>query len=72
MNDRALELFEQAGEEAYKLCREHGRKVGEVDHIWVSIMAATLYELVVKECAAYFRDVEGSAHGLEEHFGVAE
>ena len=27
-------------------------------------------ELIVRECAAYFRDAEGTAHGLEEHFGI--
>jgi ribosomal protein L12E/L44/L45/RPP1/RPP2 len=50
MNDRAIELYKQAGAKAYELCKERGHKVGEIDSIWVSIMAATLSDLIVKEC----------------------
>ncbi len=58
MTDRALELFTQAGEEAYKLCKEHNHKVSGVDHIWVSIMAANLAELVARECTAIIDDIQ--------------
>ena len=78
MNDRAIELFKQAGEEAYKLCKEHGHPVGEVDHIWVSIMAGTLAELIVKECTNMLpEDSVRNANGvhmfyvIREHFGVS-
>ena len=50
MNERTVELFKQASEAAYKLCKENGRKVSETDSIWVAVMAANLAELVAKEC----------------------
>lgn len=81
MNDRILELFKQANAEAYKMCKDHGRKVGEVDSIWVSIMAHTLAELVVKECANIclaqrdpsnlnYKPSERFAEEIKLHFGV--
>jgi hypothetical protein len=72
MNDRAIELFKRAGAEAYELCKKHDHTVGEIDTIWVSIMAGTLSELVVKECCQHLRDVGGPefAESLEAYFGV--
>lgn len=56
MTDRSIELFMQAVSETYKLCKERGHNVGEIDSIWVSIMAATLTELTVKECGQILVD----------------
>ena len=80
MNDRAIELFTQAVETAYKLCEEHGHDVNETDHIWVSIMAGTLTELIVKECAEIALNTEveyneiDAMHrirdSIKEHFGI--
>lgn len=72
MNDRAIELFKQAGAEAYEQCDKHDHTVDSIDSIWVSIMAGTLSELVVKECCQHLRDVGGPqfAESLAAHFGV--
>jgi hypothetical protein len=86
MNDQAIELFKQAGAKAYELCKERGYEVGAIDTIWVSMMAATLSELVAKECAqiAYdegaqagrvnkmerFRGATAAGKRIEEYFGV--
>jgi hypothetical protein len=78
MNDRAIELFKQAGEEAYKLCRENGHKVGDIDSIWVSMMAATLAELTLQEAIAVIRSnyvdrgTTEAVIAIEQHFGLEE
>ena len=51
MSDRSLALFKQASADAYRLCREKNHDVSEIDPIWVSVMAGTLTELIVRECA---------------------
>jgi hypothetical protein len=56
MNDRAIELYKQAGAKAYELCKERGYDVGAIDTIWVSMMAATLSELIVKECVTHIEE----------------
>ena len=83
MNDRAIELFKQAGTKAYELCKERGYEVSAIDTIWVSMMAATLSELVVNECLMQVVDyvhIGGMKDGttyfaddkISEHFGVEE
>ena len=73
MNDRALELFKQAGATAYEQCKKHNIKVGSNDTTWTAIMASTLTELVVKECAAVCEALLGEKNGItiDSHFIAA-
>jgi hypothetical protein len=78
MNDRALELFKQAGATAYEQCKKHDIKVESNDITWTAIMASTLAELIVKECVDLFpltsRPLSGGAiqSMIKQHFGVSE
>lgn len=86
MNERAIELYKQAAEFAYKICEEEGRKGGSEDHIWLSVATGKFAELIVRECAAickdtaekqfsplYSRESDGAMvcyKKVKEHFGV--
>jgi hypothetical protein len=79
MNDRAIELYKQAGATAYELCKKHDIKVESNDTTWTAIMASTLAELVVKECrmvaSENFHSCKTAVKldaAIKEHFGVAE
>lgn len=77
MNERMLELYKQAGTKAYELCKAIDYKVGAIDTIWVSMMAATLSELVVKECCDLFvelrtRPADLAAKDVKALFGIEE
>jgi hypothetical protein len=78
MNDRALELFKQAGATAYEQCKKHDIKVESNDITWTAIMASTLAELIVKECVDLFpltsRPLSGGAiqSMIKQHFGVSK
>ena len=65
MNERIKELADQAWHYA-DLNSSDGD--GRHGHLYRDKFA----ELIIRDCAAYFRDAEGTAHGLEEHFGIKE
>ena len=68
MNKRIEELAEQAQKEVWGNNPYNGSPEFEGYELDTEKFA----ELIVRECAAYFRDAEGTAHGLEEHFGIKE
>ena len=51
MNKRMIELYQEASEFAYKICREEGREGGTSDHIWNTLSTGRFAELIVRECA---------------------
>lgn len=82
MNERMIELYKEASEFAYKICREEGREGGTSDHIWNTLSTGRFAELIVRECVRYFNDEykrdfdvkwrEDLSKGIKEHFGVKE
>jgi hypothetical protein len=66
MNDRALELFKQAGATAYEQCKKHDIKVESNDITWTAIMASTLAELIVKECVGRCEDIGSHLHSTNK------
>ncbi len=76
MNERMIELYKEASEFAYKICKEEGRVGGPADHIWNTLSTGKFAELIVKECIAWVEDNNGhdgpSISEMKEHFGVKE
>jgi hypothetical protein len=70
MNQRMIELYKEASEFAYKICREQEREGGTSDHIWNMLCTGKFAELIVRECARQVNCYE--ALNIFEHFGVAE
>jgi hypothetical protein len=66
VNERAIELYKQAGAKAYELCKERGHEVGEIDTIWVSMMAGTFSELIVRECIDHCTDIGSRLHSTNK------
>jgi len=50
MNERMIELYKEAAEFAYKICKDEGRTGGPADHIWNTVSTGKFAELIVKEC----------------------
>ena len=50
MNEGMIELYKEAAEFAYKICKDEGRTGGPTDHIWNTISTGKLAELIVREC----------------------
>lgn len=74
MNLRLVELYEEASEFAYKICKSEGRSGGPADHIWHTLATGKFAELIVNECADIVEE-DGSAVlplVIKRHFGVAE
>ena len=80
MNERMIELYREASEFAYKICREEGREGGPSDHIWSMLSTGKFAELIVRECAEIC-DAYGMPDGtsqtamvlsraIKKHFGV--
>jgi len=76
MNERMIQLYREAGEFAYKICREEGREGGPTDHIWNTLSTGKFAELIVRECAKvaeeYDCNLSGNGGEILEHFGVEE
>ena len=76
MNERMIELYREASEFAYKICREEGREGGTSYHIWNMLSTGKFAELIVQECVNVLHDNElwnrHISHALKEHFGVEE
>ena len=77
MNQRMIELYREASEFAYKICREEGREGGTQDHIWNTLSTGKFAELIVRECASLIPAEQSHAPDgrlmakiFEEHFGV--
>ena len=79
MNERIRELYKEASEFAYKICREEGREGGTSDHIWNTLSTGKFAELIVMECmeicesgTATQTTSAGAAQQIRQHFGVKE
>ena len=76
MNERMIELYREAAEFAYTICRDEGRTGGPTDHIWNTLSTGKFAELIVRECAAV---ANMNSHQWQvpgdfvlKHFGVEE
>ena len=74
MNQRMIELYQEACEFAYKICREEKRTGGHTDHIWNTLSTGKFAELIVRECVRIDRENPDAAPGVEIslYFGVEE
>lgn len=63
MNERMAELYKEACEFAYNICKEEGRTGGHNDHIWVMLSTGKFAELIVQECIGY---LNAEANRLEK------
>ena len=72
MNERMIELYKEASEFAYKICREEGREGGTQDHIWNTLSTGKFAELIVRECADVAADQSAirPEYRIRRHFGV--
>lgn len=79
-----IDLYKEACEFAYKVCREEGRTGGPSDHIWNTLSTGRFAELIVRECIAQASISNGhgnnqwdkaltfAADNIKKHFGVKE
>ena len=69
-----IDLYKEACEFAYKVCREEGRTGGPGDHIWNTLSTGRFAELIVKECAEIANEPGARIPGyyIKKHFGVEE
>lgn len=51
-----IELYKEAAEFAYKICKDEGRAGGPTDHIWNTLSTGKFAELIVRECAGICDD----------------
>ncbi len=80
MNERMIELYREASEFAYKICKDEGRAGGLTDHIWNTLSTGKFAELIVRECADLFEVEWGDekltgndvGYVVKKHFGVEE
>jgi hypothetical protein len=83
MNERIIELYKEAAEFAYKVCKDEGRTGGPSDHIWHTLSTGRFAELIIQECIStleekIYRSIDGDGDEiwadliLKEHFGVEE
>ena len=81
MNERVIELYKEAAEFAYKICKDEGRSGGPSDHIWNTLSTGKFAELIIKECKYVildminnsqgdFNTLDQSLTGINEHFGI--
>ena len=72
MNERAVELYREACEFAYGICKQEGRTGGPSDHIWNTLSTGRFAELIIRECAnvAADHDALDIYEEIREHFGV--
>ena len=76
MNVRMIDLYKEACEFAYGVCKEEGRSGGPSDHIWHTLSTGRFAELIVRECAntadLYVGVTGAIGSKIKEHFGVEE
>lgn len=82
MNEHMIDLYKQACEFAYKVCKEENRVGGPGDHIWQTLSTGRFAELIVRECAdiakhhvmniSTYADADFVDEQIKEHFGVKE
>ena len=80
MNERMIELYKEASEFAYKICKDEGRAGGPTDHIWNTLSTGKFAELIVQECIEQVEvfNVRMDARprhiveAIKSHFGVEE
>jgi len=81
MNERMIELYKEAAEFAYKICKDEGRTGGPADHIWNTVSTGKFAELIVRECAGVCEEYRGTEWGkaaecigekIKQYFGVEE
>ncbi len=48
MTERMIELYKEACEFAYSVCKEEGRPGGPSDHIWHTLSTGRFAELIVQ------------------------
>jgi hypothetical protein len=58
MNERMIDLYKEACEFAYQVCKEEGRAGGAGDHFWNTLSTGRFAELLVRECISR---IEGCA-----------
>lgn len=75
-------LAKDSLEFAYRACREAEHKVGDNDHIFMSLVMGRLSDLIVNECAGLFKNVYTTVEGehgpmtvvasdyIRQHFGI--
>ena len=61
MNERMIELYKEACEFAYKVCKDEGRPGGTNDHIWNTLSTGRFAELIAQECATICEEIAGMA-----------
>ena len=62
MNERAIELYKEACEFAYKICKDEGRPGGPSDHIWSMLSTGKFAELIVREMCGLMEQAEDDAY----------
>jgi len=75
-----IELYKEASEFAYKICKDEGRAGGPTDHIWNTLSTGKFAELIVRECIEQVEvfNVRMDARprhiveAIKSHFGVEE
>lgn len=88
MTERAIELYKEACEFAYSVCKEEGRPGGPSDHIWHTLSTGRFAELIVRECnravlevPCYYKDyrsqietavINDCGRAVLEHFGLSD
>lgn len=82
MNKEFKKLLEQSYTKGFEECARTGHKVGDIDAIFNSIVMGEFAELIVRECVAICKDIDGEdnidarsgrqdcAVEIREHFGV--
>lgn len=81
MNNRAIELYKESAEFAYKICKDEGRTGGPGDHIWDMLSTGKFAELIITECVKICLDQrkpgnlnydpgKKCADAIRDHFGV--
>lgn len=74
MNKRMIELYKEASEFAYKICKDEGRTGGPSDHIWNTLSTGKFAELIVEECVDIADEYDGVGititEKIKKHFGV--
>ena len=77
MNQRMIELYQEASEFAYKICKEQGREGGTSDHIWNTLSTGKFAELIVQDCIGIVADAVDHREPastyvskIKQHFGV--
>lgn len=81
MTQQMIELYKEACEFAYNVCKNEGRTGGPSDHIWHTLSTGRFAELIVRECMDLSMLPESEcgnwshlspAEVIAKHFGVTQ